>query len=78
VNTPSPYDVVVIGAGIVWSAIARELTGYDLSVALRDAQPDDRAGESTPRPRLEIGHLDETNRSGHRMRQGVLAQFSEV
>ena len=30
------------------------------------------------RPRLEIGHLDETNRSGHRMRQGVLAQFSEL
>src|SRR6476646_9173316 len=28
------------------------------------------------RPRLEIGHLDETNRSGHRMRQGVLTQFS--
>jgi len=27
-------------------------------------------------PRLEIGHLDETNRSGHRMRQGVLTQFS--
>jgi choline dehydrogenase-like flavoprotein len=48
VNTSSPYDVVVIGAGIVGSAIARELTGYDLSVALLDAQPDDRAGESTP------------------------------
>ena len=39
-------------------------------------QPD--TGEVDARPRLEIGHLDETNRSGHRMRQGVLAQFSEL
>jgi nucleoside-diphosphate-sugar epimerase len=30
------------------------------------------------KPRPEIGHLDETDRCGHRMRQGVLAQFSEL
>ena len=36
----TPYDVVVIGAGIVGSAIARELSGNDLSVALLEARDD--------------------------------------
>ena len=45
-NTPSTYDVVVIGAGIVGSAIARELAGYELSVALLDARDDVCEGTS--------------------------------
>src|SRR4029079_15971784 len=40
------YDVAVIGAGVVGSAIARELTRYVLSVALVDAGPDVGAGSS--------------------------------
>src|SRR5437868_7850180 len=34
------FDVAVIGAGIVGSAIARELSGYDLSVALIEGRDD--------------------------------------
>lgn len=34
---PTAYDLVVIGAGIVGSAIARELSGHQLSVALIEA-----------------------------------------
>ena len=45
-NTPSTYDVVVIGAGIVGSAIARELAGCELSVALLDARDDVCEGTS--------------------------------
>ena len=41
-----PYDVAVIGAGIVGSAIARELAGYQLTVALVEAGPDVGAGTS--------------------------------
>lgn len=40
------YDVAVIGAGIVGSAIARTLAGYDLSVALLDASNDVGDGAS--------------------------------
>ncbi len=34
------YDVAVVGAGVVGSAVARELSGYQLSVALVDARHD--------------------------------------
>jgi glycerol-3-phosphate dehydrogenase len=40
------YDVAVIGAGVVGSAIARELAGYELSVILIDARDDVGAGTS--------------------------------
>lgn len=40
------YDVAVIGAGIVGSAIARELAGYQLRVVLLEARPDVGAGTS--------------------------------
>ncbi len=53
-NTPSAYDVVVIGAGIVGSAIARELTGYELSVALLDARDD--VGDGTSKANTAILH----------------------
>lgn len=35
-----PYDVVVVGAGIVGTAIARELSKYDLNIALVDRELD--------------------------------------
>ena len=53
-NKPSPYDVVVIGAGIVGSAIARELTGYELSVALLEARDD--VGDGTSKANTAIMH----------------------
>ena len=40
------YDVAVIGAGIVGSAIARELAGHRLTVALIDSRTD--VGDGTP------------------------------
>ena len=42
----SDYDVAVIGAGIVGAAIARELAGYELDVALLEAGPDVGGGTS--------------------------------
>ena len=48
------YDVVVIGAGIVGSAIARELSGYRLSVALVDARDD--VGDGTSKANTAILH----------------------
>ncbi len=50
----SDYDVVVIGAGIVGSAIARELTGYDLTVTLLEARGD--VGEGTSKANTAILH----------------------
>ena len=48
------YDVVVIGAGIVGSAIARELSGHDLSVALLEARDD--VGDGTSKANTAILH----------------------
>ncbi|WP_370185515.1 NAD(P)/FAD-dependent oxidoreductase [Rhodococcus wratislaviensis] len=53
-NTPPVHDVVVIGAGIVGSAIARELAGYELSVALLDARAD--VGDGTSKANTAILH----------------------
>src|ERR671918_2929005 len=39
-------DVVIVGAGVVGSAIARELTRFDLEVTLLEAAPDIGAGTS--------------------------------
>lgn len=39
-------DVVIVGAGVVGCAIARELSGYDLRVTLAEAGPDVGAGTS--------------------------------
>jgi glycerol-3-phosphate dehydrogenase len=41
-----PWDVVVIGAGVVGCAIARELSGYQLRVALVEAASDVGTGTS--------------------------------
>src|SRR3954452_893482 len=48
------FDVVVIGAGIVGSAIARKLSGYRLSVDLLEARDD--VGEATSKATTAILH----------------------
>lgn len=50
----TPYDVIVIGAGIVGSAIARDLAGQRLSVALLDARAD--VGDGTSKANTAILH----------------------
>ncbi|MFP4211648.1 MAG: NAD(P)/FAD-dependent oxidoreductase [Alkalispirochaeta sp.] len=45
-NTRS-YDVVIVGAGIVGSMVARELSRYDLSVAVVERESDVGMGQST-------------------------------
>ncbi len=44
--TERPYDVAVVGAGVVGAAIARELSRYELSVVLLEASSDVGAGTS--------------------------------
>lgn len=48
------YDIAVIGAGVVGSAIARELSGHDVSVALLDARDD--VGDGTSKANTAILH----------------------
>lgn len=50
----TPYDVIVIGAGIVGSAITRDLAGQRLSVALLDARAD--VGDGTSKANTAILH----------------------
>lgn len=50
----STFDVAVIGAGIVGSAIARKLAGYELDVALLDARGD--VGDGTSKANTAILH----------------------
>jgi len=52
--TGDVVDVAVIGAGIVGSAIARDLSGYHLSVALLDARDD--VGDGTSKANTAILH----------------------
>ncbi|PFG17112.1 glycerol-3-phosphate dehydrogenase [Propionicimonas paludicola] len=52
--TPEPFDVVVIGAGVVGSAVARQLSGYRLRVGLVDARPD--VGDVTSKANTAILH----------------------
>jgi len=54
VTTETPYDVVVVGAGIVGSAVARDLAGCQLSVALLDARSD--VGDGTSKANTAILH----------------------
>jgi glycerol-3-phosphate dehydrogenase len=49
-----PYDVAVIGAGVVGCAVARELAGYDLRVALVEAKSD--VGDGTSKANTAILH----------------------
>lgn len=75
------YDVVVIGAGIVGSAIARVLSGYRLSVALLDGRDD--VGEGTSKANTAILHTGYDAKSGtlesRMVREGfhLLAQYAQ-
>ncbi|MCW2868731.1 NAD(P)/FAD-dependent oxidoreductase [Actinacidiphila oryziradicis] len=51
---PEVYDVAVIGAGVVGSAIARDLSGHAVSVALLDARDD--VGDGTSKANTAILH----------------------
>src|SRR6478735_2952875 len=53
-TTATAYDVAVIGAGIVGSAIARELAGHQLSVALVESRDD--VGDGTSKANTAILH----------------------
>jgi glycerol-3-phosphate dehydrogenase len=48
------FDVVVIGGGVVGCAVARELAGYELSVALVEARGD--VGDATSKANTAILH----------------------
>ena len=53
-SPPMVYDYVVVGAGIVGSAIARTLAGYDHRVALIEARDD--VGDGTSKANTAILH----------------------
>ncbi len=52
--TAPPFDVVVIGAGVVGCAVARQLAGYQLSVALVESRRD--VGDVTSKANTAILH----------------------
>ena len=52
------YQVAVIGAGVVGSLVARELTKYDLSVALIEAREDVATGSTAANSSIVHGGFD--------------------
>jgi glycerol-3-phosphate dehydrogenase len=60
--TGPPFDVAVIGAGVVGTAIARELSRYRLRVALIEAGPD--VGSGTSKANTAIWHTGFDARPG--------------
>lgn len=53
-GAPHVFDVVVIGAGVVGCAVARELAGYQLSVTLVESRAD--VGDATSKANTAILH----------------------
>jgi glycerol-3-phosphate dehydrogenase len=78
----SDYDVAIIGAGIVGSAIARKLSGYELSIALLDARND--VGDGTSKANTAILHTGFDAKPGtlesRMVRQGyqLLSDYAEA
>ena len=54
VSTGGVFDVAIVGAGVVGSAIARELSGYRLGVALLEARCD--VGDGTSKANTALLH----------------------
>ena len=59
------YDVIIIGAGAVGCAVARELSRYDLQIAVLEKNSD-VAGETTGRNSAVV-HAGFNNRTGSLM-----------
>src|SRR5262245_9540802 len=53
-NMNNTFDIAIIGAGAVGSAIARELSRYDLTIALLEANSD--VGMGTSKASTAIWH----------------------
>ena len=56
------FDVAIIGAGVVGAAIARELSGHQLSVTLLEARHD--VGDATSKANTAILHTGYDARPG--------------
>ena len=54
----SSYDVIVIGGGVVGCAVARELSRYDLKIALLEKSADICAGQSRANTAIIHGGYD--------------------
>lgn len=63
--TQHPYDILIIGAGAVGCAIARELSRYQLSIAVLEKEADVAAGTSGRNS--AVVHAGFNNRPGSRM-----------
>ena len=48
------YDVAIIGAGVTGSAIARELSRYQLNVCVIEREEDVFAAAAHPRPTVPL------------------------
>ncbi len=57
-GAPAVYDVVVVGAGVIGSAIARELSRYDISVAVLEKADDVCQGASKANSGIVHGGYD--------------------
>ena len=56
--TEATYDVIVIGGGVVGCAVARELSKYDLHIALLEKAADICAGQSKANTAIIHGGYD--------------------
>ncbi|MBR6089266.1 MAG: FAD-dependent oxidoreductase, partial [Anaerolineaceae bacterium] len=54
----SSYDVIIIGGGVIGCAVARELSRYDLRIALLEKSADICAGQSRANTAIIHGGYD--------------------
>ena len=66
------YDVIVIGGGVVGCAITRELSKYDLRIALLEKAADICAGQSKANTAIIHGGYDA--KPGTKKAEGLLWQ----